>query len=339
MKELDTNGSQTDSALNCYRTALRDLRSNLVISSGEFKREIQTRLDRLILTVSRKTTNEMLESTAAKLTEVLSEYRSHEELVFEHEQVQLRRTVEALEGLVSAITKQDEEHNASLGAVLSGLENTLFEGDLLATHRSLQEQIRKLRACIVTMSGDSQRRGAGFEEQIQGLRTTGQRHADLAAESAEQRQLDTNSVLTGYLENCNLFSLALVRIEDIDQLAQHWSLSARKKLLSAVEARLRQSMGSTDRVHPWLDGEFLAVVRSSLARAVERAEKIRGIVTGAWNLDLPLGTAQITIRCSIGVVEYAPGDDLSSLMARAETAVAADRERHTRKANVDIAPQ
>lgn len=339
MKELDTNGSNADSALNCYRTALRDLRSNLVISSGEFKREIQARLDRLILTVSRKTTNEMLEITAAKLTEVLGEYRNHEELVFENEQVQLRKTVEALEGLVSAITKQDEEHNATLGVVLSGLENTLFEGDLLATHRSLQEQIRKLRACIVTISGDSQSRGAGFEEQIESLRANGQRLGDVAAESSEQRQLDAGSVLTGYLENCNLFSLALIRIEDIDQLAQNWSLSARKKLFSAVEGRLRQSMGSADRVHPWLNGEFLAVVRSSLARATERAEKIRGIVTGAWNLELPLGTAQITIRCSIGVVEYAPGDDLSSLLARAETAVAADREKHTRKADVDTAAQ
>jgi hypothetical protein len=120
MKELDGPDSQADSALNCYRTALRELRANLVITSPEIKRDIQSRLDRLSVTVNRKVANEVLESTAARLTEILADYRNHEESAFEEEQRQLRITIDALQALVAAIRRQDEEHNANLNVVLSG---------------------------------------------------------------------------------------------------------------------------------------------------------------------------------------------------------------------------
>jgi GGDEF domain-containing protein len=328
MKELDGADSQADSALNCYRTALRELRANLVITNPDVKRDIQSRLDRLSVTVSRKIANEVLESTAARLTEILADYRNQEESAFEEEQRQLRVTIEALQALVAALRRQDEEHNANLNAVLSGLEGTLFEGDLLSIHRSLQDQIRKLRACVVAISDNAVSRESGFEAQIDCLKARSEKASTLAASRMQEQLIDAGAILDSYFETCTLFSLLLVKIRDFSQFAQHWSPSARSRLLSAIEQRLQSSLGTLDHLHPWTDGAFLVVMRSTQTRAAERAAKIREIVNGDWNIELPFGSAKIAVRCSVGVAEYVTGDDLSSLMTKVETSLNADGVEH-----------
>jgi GGDEF domain-containing protein len=268
-------------------------------------------------------------SSRPSTTKRPTRYRNQEETTFEEEQFQLRRTVVALEALVAAIAKQDQEHSEHLNSVLTGLEDALFEGDLLATHRSLQEQIRKLRSCMVSIAEDTQTRGAEFEDQIETLRAKSEGGSDESRDREEQRRLEAGSVLNGYLETCTLFSLILVRLHDMDQLAQHWSPSCRNQLISVVQTRVGASLGTLDRLHPWRDGEFLIVMRSTLARAAERAERIRQLVNGPWNIEVPFGTAKITIHCSVGAVEYASGEDLASLLARAESAVADDMPSHS----------
>lgn len=323
---MDGAGSQADSALNCYRAALRELRANLVLSNPDVKRDIQSRLDRLSVTVSRNIANEVLESTAARLSEILADYRTHEESAFEEEQRQLRLTIETLQALVMAIRRQDDEHNANLNVVLSGLESTLFEGDLLSIHRSLRDQIRKLRACVVSISSDAQTREAGFEVQIDSLKA--QSEKALAASRTEEKQIDAGAILNSYFETRALFSLLLVKIRDFSQLAHHWSPSARSHLLSAIEQRVRASLGTLDHLHPWMEGSFLIVMRSTQARAAERAAKIREMVNGDWDLELPFGSAKIAVWCSVGVAEYMAGDDLASLMAKIETSLKADGVEH-----------
>jgi len=322
MKELDGPDSQADAALNCYRTALRDLRVNLVVTSPEFKRTVQSRLDRLIAAVSRKTSNEILEATGSRLSEILADYRQSEERTFEHEQLQLRKTIAALETLVRSIARQDDEHSANLGLVLAGLEDTLFEGDLLAIHRNLQEQIRRLRACVVAVAEDAQGREAELEEQIGCLRAAAEQRSSPAAGFADQQQVETGGVLNGYLEECTLFSLILIKLQDLPEITQHWGASCRTRLLSAIEGRLHASMGTLDHLHPWIDGEFVVIVRSTLPRASERGGKLRDLVSGIWNLEMPFGCARIEARCSVGVVEYMPGEDLPTLLARAHAAAA-----------------
>jgi GGDEF domain-containing protein len=282
----------------------------------------------LIVAVSRKIANDVLESTAARLTEILADYRNHEESAFEEEQRQLRITIEALQQLVDSIHRQDEEHNANLNAVLSGLEGTLFEGDLLSIHRSLQDQIRRLRACVIAISDDAQSREAGFGAQIDCLKAQSEKASALAASRSEDQMVDAGAVLNGYFETCTLFSLLLVKIHDFSQFAQHWSPSARNHLLSAIEHRLQASLGTLDHLHPWTEGAFLIIMRSTQARAAERAAKVREMVNGDWTLELPFGSAKIAVRCSVGVAEYVAGDDLPSLMAKVEASLNSDGIEH-----------
>jgi GGDEF domain-containing protein len=118
-----------------------------------------------------------------------------------------------------------------------------------------------------------------------------------------------------------LFSLLLVRVEELGNFAKHWSTECRAQVLLALQDRLMNCVGTLDRIHLLDEGEFLVVMRCSLARAKERAAHIRTIVNAAYRVELPFGTAEITITSTIGGVEYISGEDIASLKARAEQAL------------------
>jgi GGDEF domain-containing protein len=322
VKESDTSDSHAESTLNCYRMTLRDLRSNLVLTSPDVKRSVQLGLDKLISAVSRKTTREILESTAASLTGLLVEYRESEEAHFEHEQLQIRQTITALEELVRIIASQDHASSASLNEVLAGLEDTLFEGDLLSIHRSLQEQIRKLRSCVETLAGDAQQREFGFETHLGSLRVSAERtNVDAAASEHGSSAI---SKLEEYLESRTIFSLIYLRVNHMNAIVKNWSPACRGALFSSMEHRLTVAAGRFEKVHTLGEGDFAIIVSSTLARASERAQQLRHLVSTSWPIELPFGTARIDVTCSVGTAEYSTGESLENLIARAEASLKSD---------------
>ena len=52
----------------------------------------------------------------------------------------------------------------------------------------------------------------------------------------------------------------------------------------------------------------------------------KGVELAFYQVEVPYGLAQIQIGVSAGAVEYVPGEDVASLMGRAELAAIRDRE-------------
>jgi GGDEF domain-containing protein len=326
MKQLDSTDSYIECVLNCYRNAIVSIRSNLVVSDANLKRQVSGQLDRLASTVSRKTNVEALTSTAVRLDEILTEHRNTEQAVYEEEQIQLRRTVTALESLVRTISARSFERGEQLNEVLQNLEGALFEGDLSSTHRILQEQIRKLRTCLLTISEEQETTELELQANVSSL---GRRTGNAPIQSLVSKE-PLSSEVDAHLNTCvstyTLFSLVLFKVNDMAQLSKHWSAEARHALLASVRSRIAEYVAPFDRIHGWADGEFVLILRSTLARATEEASRIRTELNSPYHVEIPGGLAQIQIGVSVGVVEYVPGEDVTSLMGRAELAVLRDRE-------------
>jgi len=69
----------------------------------------------------------------------------------------------------------------------------------------------------------------------------------------------------------------------------------------------------------------VVIMRSTLARAMEESSRIKAVLSSPYQVEVPYGLAQIQIGISAGAVEYVPGEDVTSLMGRAELAAARDR--------------
>lgn len=211
IRQLDLRESYLDCTLECYRNAIASIRANLVITDQSLRHNITGRLDRLSSAVTRATTPEALRASAARLDGIMQEHRIQEETVYLEEQFQVRRTIIALENLVKTLAEQESDHSAKLNGVLQGLEAALFDGDLATTHRALQDQIRKLRTCLITLSEDGQARDARFQEQISALRAEAE--PTIADDESEGRDScsDIEAQLHKYVNVYTLFSLLLLR--------------------------------------------------------------------------------------------------------------------------------
>jgi GGDEF domain-containing protein len=330
IKQLDSTDSYLECALNCYKSAIASIRVNLVASDPSLKRQISGRLDRLASIISRKNGVETLASTAARLDEILTEHRAGEEAVYQEEQMQLRRTLAALEGLVKTISARACEESQQLNEVLHSLEGALFEGDLATTHRILQDQIRKLRTCLLTISEDRQSAESALQTNLASLR-------EQTCNPREQQPIATgddggpavsalHAALNTYMTTYTLFSLVLLKVDDMADLANQWLPEAREQLLASVQSRLAENAGPFDRTHSWTDGEFVVIMRSTLARAMEEASRLKIVLSAPYQVETSEGLAQIKPTISAGAVEYVPGEDVISLMGRAELAAIRDRE-------------
>jgi GGDEF domain-containing protein len=267
-----------------------------------------------------------LRLTSARLDEILTEHRVGEEAVYQEEQIELRKTLTALEDLVRTVSARASERSQQLNEVLQNLEAALFEGDLSTTHRILQDQIRKLRTCLVTISEDRQNTESALKDNLSSLRSQTQDPTISNELPADPPSAEVNAVLNTYMTTYTLFSLVLCKVNDMTQLASHWSAEARAQLLASVESRLLANASPSDRTHSWSEGEFVVIMRSTIARAMEEASKIKNLLSAPYEVPLPCGTAQIQIHVSAGAVEYVPGEDVASLMGRAELAAIRDRE-------------
>ena len=326
MKQLDSTDSYLECALNCYKSAIASIRTNLVVSDPALKRQISGRLDRLSTTVDRKAGLETLASTATRLDEILAEHRTEEEAVYQEEQIQLRRTLTALEDLVRTVSARASERSERLNDVLQSLEDALFEGDLSTTHRILQDQIRKLRTCLLTISEDRQSTDSALEDNLSALRSQTEDLSSAAeGEPAESPSSELNAALNTYMTTYTLFSLVLFKVEDMAHLARHWAPETRAQLFLSVQDRLTGNAGPFDRAHSWSEGEFVVIMRSTLARAMEESSRIKAVLSSPYQVEVPYGLAQIQIAVSAGAVEYVPGEDVASLMGRAELAAIHDR--------------
>lgn len=326
MKQLDSTDSYLECALNCYKTAIASIRANLVVSDPALKRQISGRLDRLAATVTRRMGVDTLSLTAARLDKILTEHRLGEEAVYQEEQIQLRRTLTALEDLVRTVSARASERGEQLNEVLQSLEAALFEGDLSTTHRILQDQIRKLRTCLLTISEDRQSTESALQDNLSSLRSQTQASSAFCEQPADSPSSEVSAILNTYMTTYTLFSLVLFKVSDMAHFAHHWTAEARTQLLASVESRLVESAGPFDRTHSWSEGELVMIMRSTLARAMEEASRIKAVLSLPYQVELPYGLAQIQIEVSAGAVEYVPGEDVASLMGRAELAAIRDRE-------------
>jgi hypothetical protein len=243
VRQLDIRESYLHCTLECYKKAIASVHANLVITEQNLRLSISSRLERLWSSITPKMPPETLRSTAVRLDGILQEYRTQEEALYQEEQFQVRRTIIALESLVKTLSEQESEHSAKLSGVLQGLEAALFEGDLATTHRTLQDQIRKLRTCLVTRSEDCQARDARFQEHMSALRA--QAEPVLAEDHSVDHDpgTDIDATLHQYVSTCTLFCVLLVKITDLASIARYWNSECRAKLLLSVENRLSQTIG------------------------------------------------------------------------------------------------
>lgn len=128
----------------------------------------------------------------------------------------------------------------------------------------------------------------------------------------------------------NLFSVALISIDHLEEIRERSGDEATARLLDSVFSALTHTLRMPDRLGEFDQGTYLVVLpETKLPGAVQIAERLRVAVSG---LDIPASPRmQIHTTASIGVTSFRRGDDLQSLLDRVQrTLHAAQDQGHNR---------
>ncbi|MBS1270515.1 MAG: putative diguanylate cyclase DgcQ [Gammaproteobacteria bacterium] len=134
----------------------------------------------------------------------------------------------------------------------------------------------------------------------------------------------------------NIFSLALISIDHLDDIGEHYDTRGSERMLEKVAAALALTLRMPDRVGEFGCGTYLVVLpETRLPGAIRIAERLRVAVSG---LDVATSSrVYIHTTASVAVTCFRRGDDLRSLLDRLENILRAAQKQGRNRVLPDLA--
>jgi len=116
------------------------------------------------------------------------------------------------------------------------------------------------------------------------------------------------------------FSVAITRVDHMDQIVGDFGESARDQSLCSVAEAISDVLRMPDRVGRYSDEVFLLILpETELEDAKQIAERVRSAVAES---EVPVSSRKtIHPTVSVGLTEYRAGEDMEQLLSRAQAAV------------------
>lgn len=118
----------------------------------------------------------------------------------------------------------------------------------------------------------------------------------------------------------NAFSIALVSVDHLQSVEQHYGLQAKQLVFKQVYSTLADTIRMPDRVGHYEPDRFLLVLpETGIAGATKIAERLRQAVN---QMEIPINQRiKLQLTVSVGITTYRRGEDLQSLTSRAENTI------------------
>lgn len=134
----------------------------------------------------------------------------------------------------------------------------------------------------------------------------------------------------------NTFSVAMIGVDHIEDVRETYDQDVFEQLLQRVSEALAHTLRMPDRVGELGNGAYLVVLpETGLPGAIQIAERLRAAVS---RLDVAVSSRiHIHTTASVGVTSFRRGDDLQSLIHRAEKALRGAQKQGRNRVLPDMA--
>ncbi len=230
-----------------------------------------------------------------------------------------------------AVAERDQRYARQFGEFAEQLSAIGNLDDLSKIRQSLGKSAHQLRAYVEKLVQDG-------EQSLSKLR------AELSVYQSkldEVERVATQDPVTGVanrykaerqiqsrIEAGRGFSIAIFDLDNFKQINDVYGHPAGDSVLKQFAIELRGAFRSTDVVSRWGGDEFLAIVDCRAEDARERIEPVRKWVDGDYAIQLNGEARKVSIRASIGVASWKPGDTAADLLARADAAMYEEKARN-----------
>jgi GGDEF domain-containing protein len=275
-------------AVSSYLTTLLAIADCVGAACPEVGGTYRHRLSRLRSRLAFDTTPEaMIESTIVVERE-LKDYSNKTALYIIQHGIELRRTIETLESIVTSLAQRQDFYGARLRQFAEQMETTPYPNDPDHLSEVVALQAAGLLGCVESMSNDSQ-------SHVNRMRT------ELGAVSERLRDAEVTDRLTGLMNRREMerqIERRKAAGEDPVILVFELSGDMRDEVAQQAAARLASHFRHQDLICRWTDQEFLVLFQGSREIAQARTEQIVPWIAGRYPLDDGAST-EITVEAGL----------------------------------------
>ncbi|MDR3773502.1 MAG: GGDEF domain-containing protein [Terracidiphilus sp.] len=117
------------------------------------------------------------------------------------------------------------------------------------------------------------------------------------------------------------FSVAIVDIDEFKRVNDKYGHLVGDDVLKKFSTELKTASRSTDVIGRWGGDEFILVLDCPLSEAAPQIERLSAWVCQDYAVKTRTGPMKLNVNASIGLAEFAPGETMKDLLARADAAM------------------
>jgi diguanylate cyclase (GGDEF)-like protein len=135
-----------------------------------------------------------------------------------------------------------------------------------------------------------------------------------------------------WIERARNLSIAMFDLDNFKQINDRFGHPAGDALLRQFATELVTFFRSTDIVSRWGGDEFLVIVDCTAEQIRDRIEPVRRWSDGDYPIQIDGQTRNVSVRASLGIASWRPGEKADELIARADAAMYAEKAERRKKA-------
>ncbi len=260
----------------------------------------------------------------------IASYIDHQKEVLEERDHELRKIIDLLSRAMVSLNSENDAYHQQILQQGEKIEQITRLDDIRKIKSALEKEVESLRQTVQTKQADEQTRieslssqVATLQEELQSVKEESMRDGLTGVYNRRAFDRHVKDLVDQNLVRRNGFAVLLLDIDDFKRINDTYGHPVGDRVILALANACRQVIRSDDFLARYGGEEFVLVLPGASRRnAVKKACHLcQSIAKTHYTLDDDQDDLTLSVTVSIGVSAFARGDNVESLLERADKAL------------------
>lgn len=321
-------GGLLPAVVDAYGSALIEMGNCSLDACPGMGSELKRNLSELKMELSVEMSGEALTAADSQVREQIREWGRGTARHYREKACEVKEMLLAMAGTAESVSARDERCAGQMSAVTERLKAIASLDDLTEIRASIETSAAELKSSIDRMAAEGKAVLDRLKEQVATYQTKLEEAEEIASRDV-LTGLSSRLYVEGQIEkrmgSASPFCVAIVDIDHFKKVNDDYGHVMGDALLKQFGGELRAACRATDVIGRWGGDEFILLFDCGLKEAESQVERLRKWICGNYDIQGKAGTIKLRVEASIGLAERTVDEEMKELLARADTAMYAEK--------------
>ncbi len=319
-----SEGDLLSAVVDAYGSALIEMGNSSIEACPGMGDELKRNLVDLKTGLSACMSSAALTTTDSGVREQIRSWGRGTAKHFQQKACEVKEMLLMMARTAESVGARDQRCAGRMTEVTERLKTIASLDDLTEIRLSIEKSASELKSSIDRMTAEGKAVLDQLKEQVATYQTKLEEAEDIASRDA-LTGLSSRLYVEGQLEKrmavTTPFCVAIVDIDRFKRVNDDHGHVTGDELLKQFSTELRSACRATDVIGRWGGDEFILLFDCTLAEAEAQVVRLRKWICGNYTVRGKAGEVKLRVDASIGLAERGAGEDMKTLLARADSAM------------------